>query len=56
MFSKAEKSEEDNSEGIGIGLFVCKQLVENSGGEISVFSDGEGKGSKFSFTMEMKSQ
>jgi light-regulated signal transduction histidine kinase (bacteriophytochrome) len=36
--------------GIGLGLAVCKKIVELHGGTISVDSD-YGKGSKFSFTL-----
>ena len=37
--------------GSGIGLTVAKHLVEAHGGEIWVESDGEGKGSDFSFSL-----
>jgi two-component system sensor histidine kinase BaeS len=37
--------------GSGIGLTIAKYLVEAHGGEISVESEGVGKGSTFSFTL-----
>lgn len=40
-----------NGGGSGIGLTVSKSLVEAHGGKIWVESDGEGKGSSFSFTL-----
>ena len=43
-----------NSEGIGMGLMICKNLVNINGGEIDVFSDGENEGAIFSFTMKME--
>ena len=42
-----------NSEGIGMGLMICKSLVEKNGGTIEVFSNGADKGSVFTFTMKM---
>ena len=45
-----------NSEGIGMGLFICKQIVENLGGTIECHSAGEGKGSTFMFSMEIKEE
>ena len=42
-----------NSEGIGLGLTMVKQIVETSGGAVGVYSEGVDKGSVFSFTMEM---
>ncbi len=37
--------------GTGLGLFICKSLVELMKGEISVTSEGVNKGSKFTFTL-----
>lgn len=38
--------------GTGLGLPLCKQFVENNGGELSIVSE-EGKGSTFSFTVPL---
>ena len=43
-----------NSEGIGLGLTIVKQIVEQSGGTIFVQSDGLGHGSLFCFTMKLQ--
>jgi len=37
--------------GTGLGLFICKSLIELMKGQITVSSDGVGKGSTFSFTL-----
>lgn len=42
-----------NSDGLGLGLQICKQIVEQNGGRIYVESEGIGKGSCFTFTMKM---
>ena len=53
MFGKLRRTAELNSDGIGMGLMICQKLVEQNKGTISVKSDGIGKGSVFTFNMEM---
>lgn len=53
LFSITEKVSEKgtaNETGTGLGLILCKELVEKNGGEIWAESQ-LGKGSKFSFTL-----
>ncbi len=50
-FYRVDKSRSRVRGGSGIGLTIAKHLVEAHGGRIWVQSDGEGKGSLFSFTL-----
>ena len=36
-----------------MGLCICKEIVERSGGIIDVFSKGENQGATFIFTIKM---
>ena len=42
-----------NNDSIGMGLLICKQIVQNTGGKISCYSAGEGQGATFIFSMRM---
>ena len=54
MFHSVSNTRHDeNQEGIGMGLVICKELVENNEGSINVFSAGPDKGTTFQFTMRM---
>ena len=53
QFGKLHRTAEMNSDGIGLGLTIVKQIVEASGGTVSVKSNGAGHGSSFIFDMLM---
>lgn len=51
-FRRSERSVSLGYAGLGLGLAICKMLVEMQGGTIQVISSGvEGQGSTFSFTL-----
>ena len=49
-----ENKEQVNVEGLGMGLFICKKIIDNTGGAIDCFSAGEGLGTTFMFSMHMR--
>ena len=51
-FSRLERDIEGSARGLGLGLYICRRLIENMGGRIWVESTGvAGEGSSFSFTL-----
>jgi signal transduction histidine kinase len=50
-FEQADNSSERKYQGTGLGLSLCKKLVELHGGHIWAVSEGQGKGSEFSFVI-----
>jgi signal transduction histidine kinase/DNA-binding LacI/PurR family transcriptional regulator/DNA-binding response OmpR family regulator len=51
-FRQSERTAERGYGGLGLGLAICRKLVEMHNGEITVCSSGkEGEGSQFSFSL-----
>ncbi len=46
-FRRGEGSSSLNTEGTGLGLYVCKKIVDAHKGKVFAISDGVGKGSQF---------
>ncbi len=51
-FYKVDKSRHELGSA-GLGLSICKRIVQMHGGQIRVESDGEGKGTTFLFTLPL---
>lgn len=54
MFGKLKNSKEQNQQGIGLGLNVCKRIVGVFKGDMYCNSEKD-KGSKFSFSFHVNS-
>lgn len=55
-FVRGEGVAQLNTEGVGLGLYVAKQIVAHHNGTIWADSDGPGKGSTFSFALKIPSK
>jgi signal transduction histidine kinase len=56
LFIQADRSLDRAQGGLGIGLYICKRLIEQHGGTIAAFSDGLGRGSVFSIRLPLLHQ
>jgi CheY-like chemotaxis protein len=53
LFVQGERSLDRSEGGLGIGLAVCKQLIEMHGGQVYGTSDGVGRGSTFAIRLPL---
>jgi PAS domain S-box-containing protein len=54
-FSQADGSSTRHYSGLGLGLSICRTLVEMHGGTISAHSEGVGRGATFAVTLPLPS-
>ncbi|MFM2315138.1 MAG: hypothetical protein RLZZ04_4414 [Cyanobacteriota bacterium] len=50
-FAQSENYLRRTVSGAGLGLVICRQIIQGMGGQIWATSDGEGRGSQFHFTL-----
>ncbi len=53
-FSRGHDSSKVNVQGLGLGLFIAKKIMDDHRGKLWPESEGEGKGSTFFFQMPIK--
>ncbi len=56
LFAQGERALDRAQGGLGIGLSVCKRLLEKHGGSIAAHSNGAGKGSMFSIRLPLATE
>lgn len=52
-FERGDKANTVNVKGTGLGLYVALKMAEAMGGTISAYSEGDGKGSRFTFELPL---
>lgn len=52
-FERGDKANTVNVKGTGLGLYVALKMAEAMGGTISAHSEGDGKGSRFTFELPL---
>jgi len=55
MFTQVDRPAERSEGGLGIGLMLVKRLSEMHGGSVRAYSEGPGKGSKFTVRLPLAS-
>ena len=52
-FERADNAHTVNTSGTGLGLFVAQKMAQAMDGDVCAFSEGEGKGSRFTFVIPL---
>lgn len=52
-FERAENANTVNTSGTGLGLYVAHKMAEGMGGDITAYSEGDGKGSRFTLELPL---
>ncbi|MEL6930388.1 MAG: DICT sensory domain-containing protein [Cyanobacteria bacterium J06600_6] len=55
-FAQSESYLRRTVSGVGLGLVICRQIIQGLGGQIWAKSRGENQGSEFHFTLPIKSE
>jgi PAS domain S-box-containing protein len=55
LFAQGDRSLDRGNGGLGIGLSVCKRLIEMHGGKVTAHSEGEGRGATFRLSIPLAS-
>lgn len=50
LYGKLKRTAKINSDGLGMGLMICKKVIELNKGQITLDSEGEGKGTTAAFS------
>ena len=56
LFTQADRSLDRSRGGLGIGLFICRRLIELHGGTITASSEGLGRGATFTIRLPVQGQ
>ena len=56
MFDRLRQGTSTNNRGLGLGLWIVRDIVERHGGTVTAASDGEGKGATFTVTLPLRAQ
>ena len=56
VFDRLKQESSNGNRGLGLGLWIVRDIVERHGGTVTAASEGEGKGSTFTVTLPLRAQ